>query len=252
MDGNDSRKGRGGCVTSSELDRHLACALVSALISFVGLLRAQSKPDARDTARIEALEGEIANATSELEDLQKKSSKVENAIKELEQKILEIGGSRLLKQRSTVDGIKLHINLANDEITKAEVAKAKAEKDVLKLTSTIAGNAGAVAGADKEVKELEGQLAEVNEYLEELKEKVEAAQVAAENSKDDLDKLKTQLEEKREEIQEFRKKEVRRLYCRREHSEIFFASDGVVAEVERRQERVGFERGEVATLADRA
>jgi len=162
-------------------------------------------------ARIEVLEGEIATATAELEDLEAKSGKIEDAIKELEKKILEIGGSRLLKQRSTVDGIKLHINLANDEITKAEVAKAKAEKDVVKHASAIAGNAAAVAEADEEIKQLETQLREVNEYLEELNEKVEAAQAAAENSKDDLDTLKTQLEAKREEIQEFRKKEVRAL-----------------------------------------
>lgn len=162
-------------------------------------------------ARIEALDGEIAAATAELEELQAKSGKIEDAIKVLEKKILEIGGSRLLKQRSTVEGIKLHINLANDEITKAEVAKAKAEKDVVKHASAIAGNATAVAEADEEIKQLETQLEEVGEYLEELKEKVEAAQAAAENSKDDLDTLRTQLETKREEIQEFRKKEVRGL-----------------------------------------
>lgn len=160
-------------------------------------------------ARIQALETEIANVTAEHDELSAKAGKIEDAIKELEKKILEIGGSRLLKQRSTVDGIKLHINLANDEITKAEVAKAKAEKDVVKHTSAIAGNAAAVAEADDEIKELERQLEEVNTYLEELKEKVEAAQTAAENSKDDLEALKTQLEAKRDEIQEFRKKEVR-------------------------------------------
>lgn len=162
-------------------------------------------------ARIEALESKIASTTAELEDLQAKSGKIENAIKELEKKILEIGGSRLLKQRSTVDGIKLHINLANDEITKAEVAKAKAEKDVVKHASAIAGNATAVAEADKEIQQLETQLEEVNTYLEELKEKVEAAQAAAENSRDDLNTLKTQLEEKRVEIQGFRAKVVREL-----------------------------------------
>lgn len=159
MDGNDSRKGRSGYVTSGELggcDCCLSfCLGIGVLISFIGLRSAQSKPDARDMARIEALEGEIASATSDLEDLQKKSGKVESAIKKLEKKILEIGGSKLLKQRLTVEGIKLHINLAHDVITKAEVAQAKAEKDVLKLKSAIAGNAGAVAEADKEIKALE-------------------------------------------------------------------------------------------------
>ncbi|KAI6154283.1 hypothetical protein BKA82DRAFT_4099537 [Pisolithus tinctorius] len=143
-------------------------------------LKAQSKPDARDVARIDALEKEISSSTKEFEQLQAKSGTIESAIKDLEKKILEIGGSRLLKQKSTVDGIKLHINLANDEITKAEVAKAKAEKDVNKLASTIKSNTDACT--------------------RKLKSKVEAAQTAAEHSKDDLEDLKTQLETKREEI----------------------------------------------------
>jgi structural maintenance of chromosome 4 len=41
----------------------------------------------------------------------------------------ELESSRLLEQKSKVDGLKLHINLTNDEITKAEVMKAKAERD---------------------------------------------------------------------------------------------------------------------------
>ncbi|KIJ66611.1 hypothetical protein HYDPIDRAFT_26944 [Hydnomerulius pinastri MD-312] len=171
-------------------------------------LKAQSKPDARDMARINALEGEIAAATEELEDLQSKSKSIEDAIKGLENKILEIGGSRLLKQRSTVEGIKLHINLANDEITKAEVAKAKAEKDVVKYDAAIAANAASVKEVDQELEILKNQLAEVATYLEDLKEKVDAAQAAAENSKDDLDELKTQLEAKRVQIEAFRAKEM--------------------------------------------
>ncbi|KAI5998259.1 RecF/RecN/SMC [Pisolithus albus] len=171
-------------------------------------LRAQSKPDARDVARINTLEKEISSTTKELEQLQTKSGAIESAIKDLEKKILEIGGSRLLKQKSTVDGIKLHINLANDEITKAEVAKAKAEKDVGKLASAISSNTEAVEEVDKELAELTQQLAEVTEYLEELQSKVEAAQTAAEHSKDDLENLKTQLEGKREEIKAFKQKEM--------------------------------------------
>ncbi|KAF8844243.1 RecF/RecN/SMC protein [Paxillus ammoniavirescens] len=171
-------------------------------------LKAQSKPDARDMARINALEGEIASSTAELEKLLTKSGAIEDAIKDLEKKILEIGGSRLLKQRSTVDGLKLHINLANDEITKAEVAKAKAEKDVAKYTSAIAVTVASVEEVDKELEQLKTQLEEVRQYLDDLKNKVEAAQAAAENSKDDLETLKKQLETKREEIEVFRQKEM--------------------------------------------
>ncbi|KAL4068878.1 RecF/RecN/SMC N terminal domain-containing protein [Scleroderma yunnanense] len=171
-------------------------------------LQTQSKPNARDMARITALEDEISSCTDELDRLQESSGTIESAIKDLEKKILDIGGSRLLKQKSTVDGIKLHINLANDEITKAEVAKAKAEKDVVKLASAIESNEESVQEVDKELDQLKQQLAEVAEYLEELRQKVKDAQEAAENSKDDLENLKLQLEEKREEIKAFREKEM--------------------------------------------
>ncbi|KAG2336745.1 hypothetical protein BDR05DRAFT_953125 [Suillus weaverae] len=44
----------------------------------------------------------------------------EAAIEVLEKKILKIGGSKLLKQKSTVDGICWLYQLANEEVTKAE------------------------------------------------------------------------------------------------------------------------------------
>lgn len=171
--------------------------------------RSQSKPNAGDIARISTLEGEISSSVAELEDLQVRSGKIEKAIQDLEKKILEIGGSKLMAQKSKVDGIKLHISLASDEITKAEVAKAKAEKDCVKLEASIKSNSVSVKEVEAELEELTGQLEELVEYVTELRGKVEAAQAAAENSKDDLENLKGELDAKDEEIQAFRKKEVR-------------------------------------------
>jgi structural maintenance of chromosome 4 len=171
-------------------------------------LRSQSKPDAGDVARISTLERDIAAATAELEELQDKSGTIEKAIKDLEKKILEIGGARLLTQKSKVDGIRLHINLANDEITKAEVAKAKAEKDSVKFDSAIEANRASLDEVEGELAELTGQLEECVQYVTELRSQVEAAQAAAEHSKDDLEGLKSELDTKTEEIQAFRQKEV--------------------------------------------
>jgi structural maintenance of chromosome 4 len=114
-----------------------------------------------------------------------------------------------LTQKSKVDGIKLHINLANDEITKAEVAKAKAEKDSIKFDGTIEANRASLDEVEGELKELTGQLEECVQYVTELRSQVEAAQAAAEHSKDDLESLKAELDTKTEEIRAFRQKEVR-------------------------------------------
>ncbi|PSR72085.1 hypothetical protein PHLCEN_2v12066, partial [Hermanssonia centrifuga] len=171
-------------------------------------LKAQNKPDSGDAARISELEAEIAAATEELEELQERTAAIEQEIKALEKKILDIGGARLLSQKSKVDGIRLHINLANDEITKAEVAKAKAEKDVAKLKSAIDTNRASLEEVDNEVEDLTQKLDEVTQYVDEIREEVQRAQAAAENSKEDLDTLKEDLDEKNQAIQAFRQKEM--------------------------------------------
>ncbi|KAH9953375.1 hypothetical protein BC827DRAFT_1248888 [Russula dissimulans] len=171
-------------------------------------LNAQNKPDAGDLSRIASLEREIAAAERELESLQSRSGTIEEAIKALEKKILDIGGSRLLAQKSKVDGLKLHINLASDEITRAEVAKAKAEKDSVKLENSIAGHQQGLAEVEAELETLNESLQEVKDYVADIRAKVEAAQAEVENSKDDLENLKVELDQKTEEIQAFRAVEV--------------------------------------------
>ncbi|KAF9469527.1 RecF/RecN/SMC N terminal domain-containing protein [Collybia nuda] len=171
-------------------------------------LKSQSKPDAGDLSRISVLDEEIASSTEELEGLEAKSGKIEKAIKDLEQKILDIGGAKLLTQKSKVDGIKLHISLANDEITKAEVAKAKAIKDEVKLKTTLETNTAALEEVDNVLKKLEADLEDLTAYVTELRDKVEAAQAAAESSKEDLQNLKKDLDAKDQEIEKFRQKEM--------------------------------------------
>lgn len=174
--------------------------------------RAQNKPNQGDLKRISTLDAEIESATAELDQLNEKSGKIEQAIKVLEKRILEIGGSRLLGQKSKVDGIRLLINIANEEITRAEVARAKAEKDVGKLTASIESNGATYEEYQGEVKELEDTLGDLRTYLTSLREKYEDAQQAAENSKEDLDELKKKLDERDDHIQEFLKKQVRTRY----------------------------------------
>lgn len=154
------------------------------------------------------LDATISESRAELEELQEKAGKIEQAIQILEKKILDIGGSKLLTQRSLVDGILLHLNLAHDEITKAEVAKAKAEKDLLKLDKSVEEHSTSLKEADAELDLLNGQIDELASFITELQAKVEEAKAVAENSKDDLDNLKKDLDRKEEEIQAFKSKEV--------------------------------------------
>ena len=102
----------------------------------------------------------------ELEELRERSGKIETAIQDLDKKILNIGGAKLLMQKSKVDGIRLHINIANDEITKAEVAKLKAEKDSAKFATAIENSKAQRRDVKAEPEGLNDQIKECVQYIQ--------------------------------------------------------------------------------------
>ena len=141
----------------------------------------------------------------------RKSGVIQDEIKALENKIIEIGGSRLLSQKSKVDGLRLHIKLANEELTKAEFSKSKAEKDLKKHQGNIEGYTTELEEAEEELAGLETQLEEVAELMSELKNKVDVANAAEEEWSEKLASMKEQVEEMSEGVQGFRQREVREL-----------------------------------------
>jgi structural maintenance of chromosome 4 len=168
----------------------------------------KNQVSAADKSRISALDSTIETATGELEDIRGRAKGIEDEIKALEKKILDIGGARLLTQKSKVDGLKLHINLANDEITKAEVAKAKAEKDVVKFRKSIKTGKDALSEAEVDLEELDQEMTQCSQAVTDIRDKVEDAKAKEENSKTDLDEVKSQLDDISEKIRGFKKQEV--------------------------------------------
>ncbi|EJD43934.1 RecF/RecN/SMC protein [Auricularia subglabra TFB-10046 SS5] len=195
-------------IQKAELDLATLTTRIAEAEKRVRELRAQSKPDAGDAGRIRTLEGEIADAQKQLARAKEKAGEVEEEIKALEKKILDIGGSKLLAQKAKVDGIKLHLQLSSDEITKAEVAKGRAEKDLQKLSSALKKHEREMADAEAELADLEEQWAECARVLKEMRAKVEEAQTAAETAKEDLDGIKQDLDEKQAKLRKFREKEM--------------------------------------------
>ncbi len=146
---------------------------------------------------------------AELASLQQNADKINAEIQALEKKILDIGGSKLLAQKSKVDGIKVYINIATEEITKCEVNIATAEKDLKRLGDAIATKSSELAKVDEEVAKLEKELKVCEDYVASLQDEVAKAQQAEESEGENLDALKQELDEQTEKIQKFRKKEVR-------------------------------------------
>ncbi|KAJ3715083.1 RecF/RecN/SMC N terminal domain-containing protein [Lentinula raphanica] len=171
--------------------------------------KAQSKPDKNDVARIKVLEDNIARYEVEIEDLKGQASTIEMALQEVEDKIMKIGGSKLMAQKSKVEGLKNHIDLTNDLITNAEVTKTKAEKDVEKYQDTLENDTAALTDMEKELAELDGQLEELRGFVQDVKAKVEAAEAAEESKREALAERKAQLDEKTEAVEAFRQTEIK-------------------------------------------
>ncbi|KAH8985377.1 hypothetical protein EDB92DRAFT_2105615 [Lactarius akahatsu] len=144
-------------------------------------LRTPSKPDAGDLSHIASLEHEIATAQNKLEGLWSLSGMIEEAIKAIEREILDIGGS--LVARAEVK-----------KIIKAEVAMAKAERDLVKFKGSIASNWQSLAGVEIELRKLSESAAGGQRLCgSTFKLKVEAVRAEVENSKADSEGSKAEL-----------------------------------------------------------
>jgi len=171
-------------------------------------VRSQSKPDANDEKRIQTLEADIAKNTKEVASLREKSSGISNQIKELQNKILEVGGVKLRAIQSKFSTTKGLLDLANDAITKAEVGQAKAKHDVEKLTKAIDSNTQKIEEVEEELSVVTADLEASEGDLRMIKEKVQEAQDASADEHDALQASKAELDEKTTDINAFRKLEV--------------------------------------------
>lgn len=172
--------------------------------------RLQSKPDAADEKRIKALESEIASLSKETDKLREKSTAVSDQIKELQNKILEVGGIKLRAIQSKVATTKGLLDLANESITKSEVAQAKAERDAEKLDKAITTNTASLEEVNAELEVVEGDLAACSADLAVIREKVQEAMDASSDVQEALAGSKAELDEKSADINAFRALEVRR------------------------------------------
>ncbi|GAC95260.1 chromosome segregation ATPase [Pseudozyma hubeiensis SY62] len=170
----------------------------------VAELKAQSKPDADDASRIAELDAQIASLDKELAKLTEKSKAIEIDIESLQEKILEAGGVELRTQNSKVDSIKEKIELSSELTTKAEVAKSKAEKDVIKLEKSLEKNEAQCEELDGELEQLREQISSNSQAADAIRSKVEDAQHLMDSKAEERDEIKSQLDECSESANAFR------------------------------------------------
>ncbi|KAG9294199.1 hypothetical protein G9A89_021558 [Geosiphon pyriformis] len=171
-------------------------------------LRQQNKPNLQDARRMEQLQSEINNLKTQYEELKRCSGRIEEEIKKLQKKILEVGGVQLRSQKSKVDDIKEQIDALNDGITTLQVAKTKAEKDIIKLENSIAKAVTEEEELGEELRQLDEDIRENTLASYDIRQKAEKAQDLMDNKKEELDVMRKNSDEKTEIINKIRAAEV--------------------------------------------
>lgn len=154
------------------------------------------------------LDSEILALEKELAKLRSKASVIQEQIKEFRAKILEVGGVKLRAMQSKVANTKGLIDLAGENIVKAEVAQAKAQRDAEKLEKAINSNTTILEQLQAEYEVVEADLASCQADLETITSKVQEAQDGMEDVHETLAEAKRELDEKLTYINAFRSLQV--------------------------------------------
>jgi structural maintenance of chromosome 4 len=146
---------------------------------------------------------------AELEELRRKTGKIEQCIKDLQGKILEVGGVRLRTQQAKVKDLKAMVEHANNRLTKAEVGRAKAERDTSKHDKTLQKAIAELEVLEGELSDLEGKVNGNSSETEAMKDTVDQARMALEEQKDRLQDIQERRKEKLKIMNVFQLKQVR-------------------------------------------
>ncbi|KAJ3044213.1 hypothetical protein HDV00_002891 [Rhizophlyctis rosea] len=166
------------------------------------------QPDASDLQRMEELKRVIALHTHEMEKYQRSASIIEDEIKQLHEKIMEVGGVKLRVQKAKCDGINEQIEGVRGAITKLQAERTTRKKNLGKVMAGIAKKEhegqetlGLLEGVRGE---LEGQMSGARD----LRQRVNEAKEVMREKEDELESLKAELNQREETVNEMRKVEV--------------------------------------------
>ena len=115
---------------------------------------------------------------------------------------------KLRSQQTRVQDLKSQIDHSSDRLTKAEVGKAKSEKDAAKLQKAIEANKESLAACEEEAEELNQLDANGTKDSELVRRKVEEAQELLAEKTEELKEMKSRLDQQLEVMIQFKAREV--------------------------------------------
>lgn len=170
----------------------------------------QSAPDRNDSdeARIAELDEELDEHASALAELEATSGAIEQAIRELQEQILEVGGVELRTLQSKVEGAREKIQLATERQAKVELAKSKAENELKRFEKTHASSEEQLQAIDAELEELQQKISAQETATDAVRKELDTARYDADEKSEARKELQGQLDEHTDSLRVFRKLEV--------------------------------------------
>lgn len=131
-----------------------------------------------DTKKVLKIEESIASYENAIVKLTAETAGIEDEIRSLQDKILEVGGIKLRTQKSKVDGLRDQIDALTQRCDASELSKTKAEKDIKKLANTSENGEAEIAAVEDELQALRSTIDGDKTYSSVTKEMEETKYVS--------------------------------------------------------------------------
>lgn len=171
-------------------------------------LNSEQRTKNSDKSRMKELEKNIVASKAEISKLHSSMGGIEEEIKALQDKIMEIGGVKLRSQKAKVDGLKEQLDTLQNEMSNTEVNKAKAEKQKGKHEKAQIDVNKELESSAAELEKVEADMQRQVQDASGFREAAEEAQAAIDEKKEELQTLKRELDCRTAELNETRGVEI--------------------------------------------
>lgn len=161
-----------------------------------------------DIERKKKLENEVINLEEENTITRKNMSGIEQEIKQLQDRIMEIGGIRLRTQKAKVDNLQDQLNIINDRIANADVLKIKKEKDKLKFEKSINDSKNELQSIETQVSHVKTNIDKKTKLIDSIRLKIEKIQKEIDDKTEELSEIKSRQDKEMEMNNAARAKEI--------------------------------------------
>ncbi|WFD44591.1 Structural maintenance of chromosomes protein 4 [Malassezia psittaci] len=157
-----------------------------------------------DANRIQTLEQSLEQHSATIKELEQCAGKVQRAIQDVQEEILEVGGVELRTLQSKVEGVQGMLQLSLEAQSKQELAKSKAENQLKQAEQAIHTNQEQLHILQTEISSLEQLQAKQQTEIDQLRQRLEAFKYDIEEKTEARTSLQAQLDENADRLRNFR------------------------------------------------